>query len=233
MSFNVRSLWLPLGFEEQWGAMTDEQPAYRYAAGGLELSAVRVMNKWFEPCFLVHGHAQSARSLARIQFEMPVDVESFEQGLAWLAHGVGTCVPDSEAPRWLLEGRLLQDHLPWVRRQQAYETRPQCSVEKDWFKLAAKALRPLAATAAETDPAIFSFDGAVLRVEACSEVIAMPGIGAPWPASFAIPAIHLDHLPQRYAGASVHVSVFDGRLTIANRAWHLIEVDQSANKPEH
>ena len=222
MEFNTRELFKILGFKEDWDAIAEQLPGYKYVARGVEITVSQVTNEYLRPCFLVLGCVRSPRSIEGIEFEIPVQVESFEQGLAWLVYGVGKHKDWLSPPAWMTLGRQLEEHLPWVRRQQAYKNRPVCNVDRQWFRLAAKQLRDLAATAAENDRAIFSFDGAVLRIEACSQTLAMPAKGnAPWVTSYAIPANQLDHLPQRFATASVNISVFDDRLSVANRAWRL------------
>jgi hypothetical protein len=85
---------------------------------------------------------------------------------------------------WMDDGRLWRDHLPWVRRMNEYKARPWCSVEKDWFKLAAKKLRALAVSAStsETDLVWLSFDAEILRIAVGGETVIVPATGTAWDA---------------------------------------------------
>ena len=84
----TRALFAILGFQKDWGAITDQRPAYFYDFGNLRLTAAEVMSDQFKPCFHLGGVIQDARSITMIDFEMPLEVESFEQGVAWISYGI-------------------------------------------------------------------------------------------------------------------------------------------------
>ena len=147
----TRSVFKTLGFQEDWEAITDQRPAYAYDFGNLQLSAAEVMNDYLRPCFHFGGVWQDSRSITMVDFVMPVEVESFEQGVAWISYGIGEKFKPRIPTSWLVDGRTWTDYLPWVRKTKAYARRPQCSVEKDWFRVATKKLRSRAAVSLETD----------------------------------------------------------------------------------
>ena len=107
--------------------------------------------------------------------------------------------------------------------------RPTCSVEKDWFKLAAKRLRPLANSASESDLVWVSFNGEALRIAGCGTTVIVPAIGTAWDAHYAIKAPQLDHLPKRLTNPVV-IAVWEGRLSVGRRVWNLAE---SERLPRH
>jgi hypothetical protein len=109
-----------------------------------------------------------------VDFEMPLEVESLEQGTAWVAYGVGEGFRPLHPTPWLEDGRAWHDRLPWVRRLEEYKARPTCSVEKDWFKVAAKKLRPLAGAASESDLLWFAFNGEPLKIVGCGTAVIVP-----------------------------------------------------------
>jgi len=222
MSMPTRALLTTVGFVERWGAMTDQDPAYEYDFGNLQLVAAQVANRFFVPAFLLHGVLRSERSSVDIQFEMPLEIESYEQGVAWLWFGLSKGVGLLHTPEWLQRGRELQECLPWVRRQKAYEERPQFNVGRDWFKIAAKKLREVAGSAREDAVATFDFDGNVLRILADGLTLTMPAEGRAWPAPISIRAASLDHLPKRFANEVLHFSVWDDNLIVGNRAWKIV-----------
>jgi hypothetical protein len=122
------------------------------------------MSDHFMPCFHLGGVWRDANSISMVDFEMPLDVESLEQGAAWIAYGIGERFRPRHPTPWLADGRAWRDRLPWARRMEEYKVRPMCSVEKDWFRLAAKKLRSLADSASESDLVWLSFNGETLRI---------------------------------------------------------------------
>jgi hypothetical protein len=221
---NTRSLFETLGFQKNWEAIADELPAYAYDFGNLYLEAAQVMSmrRYLVPVFLVGGVIQDARSIARVEFEMPLEIESFEQGVAWISYGIGADFQPRIPTPWLDAGPTWENHLPWVRDLRAYERRPKCSVEKDWFRVATKKLRALAAAASESDLAWLAFDGEALRVAVCGATVIVPAAGKAWDTRYAIKGTELDHLPKRLTDP-VLVSIWDGKLTIGNRVWTLAQ----------
>jgi hypothetical protein len=85
----TRALFESLGFQEDWEAITDRRPAYYYDFGNLRLTAAEVMSQYLVPCFHFGEVCQGARSISMVDFEMPLEVESLEQGAAWIAYGIG------------------------------------------------------------------------------------------------------------------------------------------------
>lgn len=222
---NTRSLFETLGFQENWEAIADEHPAYAYDLGNLYLTAAQVKSRWFRPVFSLGGVVQDARSSGPVEFEMPLEIESFEQGVAWISHGIGSDFRPRIPTPWLADGRAWKDHLPGVREMKCYERRPRCSVEKDWLRVAIKKLLPVAAAASETDLVWLAFDGEALRVAGCGMTIIVPAAGIAWHTRYAIKGAELDHLPKRLSDP-VLVSVWDDKLTIGNRVWSLVRSDQ-------
>lgn len=113
---DTRTIFKRLGFREDQEALTDEPPAYLYDFGNLILSAVQVAgHRSFRPVFLIGGVIRETRSLKSVNFELPLSVDSFEQGVALIAHAIGPeFQPHVPAP-WLSEGRRWHDQLPWKR----------------------------------------------------------------------------------------------------------------------
>jgi hypothetical protein len=218
---HTRTLIESLGFKVNPGAITDEPPAYFYDFGNLRLEASRLMSRYFQPVFLFMGTLNTGRSIGLVQFEMPLEVESAEQGTAWIAHGIGEHFHPLRPTPWLSNGHLWKSTLPWVRRDMAYKGRPRCTVQRDWFKVAAKRLRMLADGAAPDVLARLSFSGEVLRGSIENEVVLVQAIGNAWENQYAILACQLDQLPSRL-NDEVHIDVWEHRLRIGNRSWSLV-----------
>lgn len=219
----IREILETLGFEPVWGTMTDQEPAYRYSFGNLELSATQVTNEFLRPVFLFGGVVWASQSLSQIHFEIPLDVDSLEQGIAWIAYGLGSDFKPRIPADWITLGRQSVDELPWERELRKFVVRPQCVAEREWFRLASKRLRDMALSAGDNDVATFRFDGEVLRVEAPGVFIALPAGGKAWDRSYSIPAKKMDFLPKRYLTDTVQISVWKGRLQIGNRVFSLTD----------
>ncbi|HEY5378171.1 MAG TPA: hypothetical protein VIJ78_01375 [Pseudolabrys sp.] len=226
----TRELFEMLGFQQDWEANTDQRPAYYYDFGNLRLTAAEVMSDGLRPCFHLGGVQRGANSIGMVDFEMPVEIESYEQGVAWIWYGVGEKFEPRIPTSWLAEGQAWKKHLPWIRRMRDYERRPQCLVEKNWFRVAIKKLRPLAATASESDLVWLSFDGESLRIAACGATIVLPATGVAWGTHYAIKATALNHLPRRLT-THVPISVWNTKLSIGSKVWHLAEPDPIATRP--
>lgn len=78
---DARAVFKDLGFKEDWVAMTDQPPAYFYDFGNLLLCAVEcTSSRSLKPIFLISGVKRGPRSAGQIEFEMPLTIDSFEQG---------------------------------------------------------------------------------------------------------------------------------------------------------
>jgi hypothetical protein len=82
----TRAVFESLGFQEDWAAITDQSPAYYYDFGNLRLTAPEVISDRLVPCFHFGGVWRGANSISMVDFEMPLEVESMEQGVDRLWH---------------------------------------------------------------------------------------------------------------------------------------------------
>ena len=227
----TRDVLSELGFKENCDPRyAGLNPAYQYDFGNLELTAFESHNRYFRPVFWFSGVAWGHNSLRDIDFEMPLEVDSFEQGVAWIAYVLGRKFCPKKPALWLEQGQEWADTLPWVRRLKQYEARPCCSVDREWFRVAGKKLRERAGSADANEMASFEFDGDVLRIKTSSALLAMPAQGVAWDRAYYLPLSKLDFLPKRIMRYTVQVSVWEGRLSIDCRLFNLI--DASGGKSE-
>jgi hypothetical protein len=104
--------------------------------------------------------------------------------------------------------------LPWVRSMAEYNARPQCLVQRDWFRLALKGLRQQLSSLPDQEAIAFSFDGSVLFIRCCDKVIALPGEGVSWAVGFRVAAEKLRRLPKRFRHEQVDVSIWQSRISL-------------------
>ena len=210
----MRAVFEDLGFAPDWTAPTEQSPAYIFDFGNLTLKAAQVTGEYLRPEFLMTGIARTPRSLATIASSAPLEVESFEQGVAFIAAAIGPHFTPLRPAPWLDQGRLWQDHLPGRRELAAYRARPRCNVERDWFRVAARRLREQAQAADEAAVATFAFDGTVLTIQAGALIVPMPAEGAAWTEHYAVRLHHLSHLPRRLMRPFIIIDAWDGKLGI-------------------
>lgn len=221
MTIKTRDLLVGLGFTEEWTAMTDRLPAYQYNFGNFVLSAAQLTTNYLRPSMYLSGIISTARSITEVGFDMPMEVDSYEQGVAFIAHAVGRTFVPAKPTHWLDDGRSWEEYLPWVRERKEYEARPQCYVHRDWFRVANKKLRKLSAKATDEDYVEFFFDGEVLRMAAAQFLGVVPATGQAWAERYRVPTKSLHFLPQRLLDEEILVHVWQDRLGIAGRIFQM------------
>lgn len=221
----TRRLFEDLGFERDWTVRGGELPGFLMRFGPHIIEAMECRNRWLQPVFTLGGVINTGRTLALIESEMGLEIDSREEGLALLGFILGRAVPQDLKPEWLTEGERLKRHLPWererVRERLRDERRPRCRVDREWFRIAGKRLRSIADEAGEGHLSTFSFDGEVLRIRGEGLMIALPGTGNIWPVRAQIATSALRHLPRRLMDQTIEVVVLDDALRIAGRQFAL------------
>lgn len=229
-SWATRDVLKAIGFEEDWNAMADKLPGYKFCSGNLRLTAAEVMSRYFRPIMYIGGYASDHRSVREICFEMPLAVESYEQGVAWIVSGIGDNFIPQSPIAWFSCGKEWEDQLPWIREMNAYKARPQCMVDREWFRVAVKKLRDLISTADETDMASFRFDGVGLQINVCGTTLVMPASGKAWDEPYTVLAKSLDFLPKRLTKESIHISSWNGHLEIDRRQFRLAHLEAAGEE---
>ena len=220
------------GFEEDKEIFSDPPGGLSFRFDSFKLSASFGINLRFQKAFHFSGVHATERRITQVQFEMPKEIESAEQAAAWLAWslderlGQGFERPSSVC--WLVVGRKNFDLLPWEMSRRAYERRPHCLVDRDWMRVAFQKLRSALTESSSQEPVNFRFDGEILKIETSGELIAVPGIGKPWPFGICVPQMKLDHLPKRLMRQSVSVSYWEDKLTLGNRGFPAERMEEAS-----
>jgi hypothetical protein len=120
-----------LGFVEDPALISDVLPGLSFDFGNFKLDAICGANRNFVRVILLSGVMVTDRSIREVECELPPELESAEQGKAWVAWcldngDTGRRFEPKIAPAWLAEGRQHFDLLPWKRRMAAYYARPHC-----------------------------------------------------------------------------------------------------------
>lgn len=193
--------------------------------GNLQVTAVELTNEYLRQTMQFSGVGSCANSIRHIDFQMPLSVGSYEQGVAWVVYGIGTDFKAHRAPDWWRMGLGWQDYLPWnveaAVRAAKYAARPFCSVKRSWARAVLTHLREIAKAAGPSDQARFGFDGEVLRVHACGDLIAVPAAGHAWDVTASVPMSCVEGFPKRLMQEVVEVSVWNDCLCFDRRGVKL------------
>ena len=88
--------------------------SYTHLFGNCKLKAIQGINQYFQYGFNFFGYYITARRAGEFNFFLPLQVESYEQGLAFLAYYLRNAHLKNK-PDWLNHGLALREHLPWVK----------------------------------------------------------------------------------------------------------------------
>ena len=210
----TRDLLEDLGFEPMVAQWTDQQPGYIYRCGSLDLQVSQVTSQYLRPEMQFTGTYLTPRTSGRVEFSLPMELESFEQGVALIAHNVGRqFIPVKNVP-WLDLGRTLEDHLPGRRELQLFAKRPKCHIEAEWFRVAAKKLIAHGLAADETRQFNVSFVDHVVKFELGGETLVMPASGTAWTETYSCNVHGLRHLSKRTPSEGVDLGFWQGHFTI-------------------
>lgn len=240
MSISTLDVLEALGFQEDSSIISDPPGGRSFDFGNLKLSASFVFSPTsYRDVVLLTGVLSTSRSIAVIDAEMPREVESREQGVAWLTHFLdqhaysGEFVP-AVPVFWLAIGREYRHLLPWVRQMAAYEARPHCLVDRDWARVALRKLAEIVAGAADESQVMLAFDGEVLKMRCMDGLVAVPARGTAWGTRYAVRAGQLRALPKRLMREWIEFSIWESALRIGGyvygNVWEIGPMPLSANE---
>jgi hypothetical protein len=206
-----------LGFQPDSKVMSDVMPGLSFDFGNLgKLSASWVQSPGGGEVVLFTGVLSARCSAGPIDFELSRRMTSLKQCAALIVWNLDqfrafkeTCHID-----WIEEGRQNKSLLPWVRSREEYNMRPQCMLQRDWFRLALRTLGQQLSALPDHAAVLFSFDGSVLFIRCGNKVIALPGEGVPWAVRFKVAAEKLRRLPKRIRRGRVDVSIWQSRISL-------------------
>ncbi len=209
-----------LGFQTDTTVISDDGPGLSTNFGIVKLQA-GAYRKLLSEIVLITGVLATSRSFAYIQFDMPRYVETPHLVAAWIVWHLDQHSEFRKIQNlaWIEEGRNHQGLLPWVKSMAEWEARPQCTVDRDWLRLALKTLADHAVIQPDDADVLFSFDGSVFTIKCDGKVIALAGEGVPWGVSFKVRAGALRRLPTRLMRENIGISIWESSIRIWNRTY--------------
>lgn len=220
-------LLLSLGFVPDARVYSNPPGGLSLNFGNFELKAIYVLNRYFRSVIMLMGVMSTARTISEVECEMPEEVESAEQGIAWVTYCLdqhapgGVFVPAREVP-WLEIGRQYKHLLPWEQQMAAYAARPICWAGRDFVRAALRDLARLLSEADKDAQIVFSFDGEVLMIRVAGGFTAIPARGEKWDRRFCLNATRFWGPPKRLHDP-VSIVVGGGAITIGNYLYHGVE----------
>jgi hypothetical protein len=209
-----------LGFQSDSTVTSDEGPGLSFDFGGIRLRA-GAYRKWLAEIVLITGVLATSRSFAQIHFEMPRYVDSAHFVTAWIVWHLDQHSEFRKVQNlsWVEDGRNHQGLLPWVKSMAEWGARPQCTVDRDWLRLALKTLADYALILPDDACVLFTFDGSVFASKCDGKVIALACEGASWGVSFKAQVGALRRLPKRLMREDIGISIWESSISIGNRAY--------------
>jgi|SRR5882672_7251782 len=223
-TIETRDALFGLGFQPDEKVLSDVSPGQSFDFGNFTLRASCCLSPRFVEIVFFTGVLSTPRSSAEVLFEMPRRVKSLKQCAAWIVWNLDQLSGhDVFRPAryvgWIEEGRENQKLLPWKMSMAEFNSRPQCIVQRDWFRLALRSLSEHLASLPDNAGVVFSFDGSVLSIRCDQNVIALPGKGSPWAVRLKVEARTLRSLPKRLMQDNIEVSIWESRITLGNRIY--------------
>jgi hypothetical protein len=209
-----------LGFQTDARILSDDGPGLVADFGIVRLQA-GAYRKLLAEIVLITGVLATSSSLAQIHFEMPRYVDSSHFVTAWMVWHLDQHSEFRKIQNfpWVEEGRKHQSLLPWVKSPAEWRARPQCTVNRDWLRLALKTLADYALNLPDDAKFLFTFDGSVFSIKFNGKLIALAGEGVPWGVTFEVHVGALRRLPKRFMDADIGISIWESSIRIGNRVY--------------
>jgi len=192
----------------------------QFCFGNCNLKAIQGINRNFQEGFNFYCYYISNRTAGELEFFLPYQVDSYEQGLAFIAYYLRNADLKNK-PHWVNEGLALSEHLPWEKDRKEYNENPTATIEHEWFRVLVNKLRLLISYSKDEDVSTFSFDGTVLKVVCNNETFVVGGLGKGWQRTATVKTKSLDFLPKRISNRNVPVFIWKDNLHIGNRVFKL------------
>lgn len=204
------------------GFIKESNWSWSYNFGNLKID----IHRYFDPFDIFHfyGNYITGRQAGEIEFKIPAEVDSYEQGVALMAYYFRNATFIIK-PAWLKQGLEWKHHLPWEKEwaiQQAKEKeRREYSVQVDyeWFKVLVKKLKQHYIKNPGNSLVEFYFDGEVLRVRCCEETEVLKGKGKRWKYSGVISISELSKLPNRIMRHHAEIILHNDKLYLCNNIF--------------
>ncbi len=196
--------------------------------GNCKLKTIKGMTPQFFYGITFLGYWKTNRSMGQLDFALPLEVESYEQGIALIAYYLRRAELKIK-PNWLIEGLSLSELLPWEIEKKKYRDTPKAIIEHEWFRVIVKKLLEASKNSTEVDETTFFFDGAVLHIVCNGVKIVCSGTGKNWLSTATVKTKSLNFLPKRISKKDVQIFIWEDKLYIGSRVFILEQQAENQN----
>lgn len=107
MALTTSSLLRNLGAVQDPDAIQDDGAALRLRIGPHCVQGGEFLSRWLKRTYRISAVINTGRGISLVESEMPAELDSEDQGLAWLAAILREALPNDIKPAWLLKGERL------------------------------------------------------------------------------------------------------------------------------
>lgn len=200
---------------------------FEYDFGNFKLNTCEGVNKHLADIFYFSGINRTPQTITLIEFDLPIRVDSVEQGVAFLSYYLGKDFEARKVPAWYHQGKLWKYLLPWEKERTAYNQKPSATIEHEYFRLMIRKMRKLALLANMEDITTFSFDGEILKIVCADQRIVAPATGNPWEETITVRTKSLSNLPERVKTRDGEMFLWQECLQIASNTFKIINLSSS------
>jgi hypothetical protein len=108
MTLTTSALLKSLGAVEDPSSIQDDHAALKLRIGRHCFHGGEYMTRWFKRTYRISAVVSTRHSISLVESEMPAELESEDEGLAWLGEILRNALPDDAKPAWLLKGEGLR-----------------------------------------------------------------------------------------------------------------------------
>lgn len=200
----VEQILLNLGFSKN-------EIGFQFDFGNCNLIVTSGFNESMRYGYHFMGYYFSGREASLIQFSLPMEVDSFEMGVALISYYLKKC-PFEKIPDWLMLGLKWNSLLPWEREREKFNSIPKAEITRDWFRIVNKELKQIIKSSSQNELFTFSFNGEIFKIVGSEFMVCCPAKGNKWESEVRLEANKLIKLPIRITSCKVLVYRNEGKL---------------------
>ena len=185
----VEQILLNLGFSKN-------EIGFQFDFGNCNLKVISGFNESMRYGYHFMGHIFSSREASLIQFSLPMEVDSFEMGVALISYYLKR-YPLEKIPDWQILGLKWNSLLPWEKELEKFNSIPKAEITRDWFRIVNKELKQIIKSSSQNELFTFSFNGEIFKIVGSEFMVCCPAKGNKWESEVRLEANKLIKLPIR------------------------------------
>ncbi len=220
----TKDLLVTIGFTDvdDKSLISNNKPSLEFDFGNFKLQARELMNKRLANIIQLSGLNTTERTIHEIKIELPLVVESIEEGLAMISYGLGNPFDATNVPDWYYLGLKHKHLLPWIKEMEAFKSRQEVTIEYDYYRIIIRSLLKNAKESDANDLTIISFNGEMLTINCSGNKIFAPALGEAWSENAVLKTQNLSALPKRLRKKAGIIAILKNKITFDNYVFNLL-----------